>query len=56
LYSLLSQELKPLSNEFFSLIGFHDIPLGVFNDLQESFKLGLKSRVAMQAVKKVLEV
>jgi hypothetical protein len=51
---LLAQELKALSNKFFSFIGFHYISLGVFNHLQESFKLGLKVRVALQAVKKVL--
>jgi hypothetical protein len=54
--SLLAQELKPLSNKFFRLVGFNDITLGVFNDLQESFKLGLKVRVVLQAIKKILGV
>ena len=30
--SLPAQELKPLSNKFFGLVGFDDITLGVFND------------------------
>jgi hypothetical protein len=51
---LLAQELKPLGNEFFSLVGFDGIALGVFNDLQDSFELGLKMRVALQAVKEDL--
>jgi hypothetical protein len=52
--SLLAQELKPLSNKFFSEVGLNDIPFGVFNDLQDGFKLGLKLRVVLQVVKKVL--
>jgi hypothetical protein len=51
---LVAQELQALGDEFFGLIGFDDIACGVFNNLQESFKLGEKLRVALQAVKKVL--
>jgi hypothetical protein len=54
LHGLLAQELKPLSKKLFSLVGFDCIALGVFNNLQESFKLGLKIRVLLQAAKRVL--
>src|SRR5215216_4453383 len=52
----LTQALKLLRNTLFNFIGFHDITFRVISDVEDGLKLGLKLRVAMQAVKKVLRV
>jgi hypothetical protein len=51
---LLAEELKPLGDKFFSLVGFDYIALGVFDDLKEGLELRLKIGVELQAVKELL--